>query len=115
MLKLENDGNKFLKLFQNEQFVGQLEYVFAADEAQIIDIYILEKYRQQGLGTKLLQAFIAQAKQRAKYIILEVRESNLAAQGLYAKFNFQNLSLRKNYYSNPTEDALVLKLDLSKS
>jgi ribosomal-protein-alanine N-acetyltransferase len=113
MLTFKNIERKFLKIFENELEIGTLEYTLAADEAQIIDIEIKLEYRSHGYGTKLLQEFLLNIAKNFSYAILEVRKNNLAAIGLYKKFGFTQIDLRKNYYKDPVEDALVMKKILS--
>lgn len=109
MLEFKVINNKLLKLFFTETEIGCLEYVLAADEAQIIDILIKENYRKKGYGQMLLKYFLENIAKNSTYIILEVRKSNMPALALYKKNGFIQIDLRKNYYSNPEEDALVLK------
>jgi len=112
MLEFKDMENKFLKIYLNKKEIGCLEYTLAADEAQIIDIIIKEKYRQQGYGSKILQEFIRNLNKNYSYIILEVRSSNQPAIKLYQKFGFEQIDLRKKYYKDPDEDALVMKKQL---
>jgi [ribosomal protein S18]-alanine N-acetyltransferase len=95
-------------VYRNNQSIAVLEYTLAADEAQIIDIIVDEKYRRQGIATQLINELLAEAK-HCSYVILEVRESNQPARRLYAKHGFVEWYRRKNYYKNPTEDAIVMR------
>jgi [ribosomal protein S18]-alanine N-acetyltransferase len=84
------------------------------DEAHITNIAVLPSYRGKGLGDKLLGSMIEIAKEMgARTMTLEVRVSNIPAQSLYRKFGFRDGGIRKNYYSDNQEDALVMwvKLD----
>lgn len=78
-----------------------------------IDNLLIEKdYRQQGIGRKLLLVTLETAWAKgSKLSYLEVRSSNLAAYKLYQSLGFQQIGIRRGYYSNPPEDALILKLD----
>ncbi len=83
------------------------------DEAHIGAFAVAREFRQQGLGSLLLERFIAVMKLvGVRKIHLEVRRSNLAAQRLYFKHGFERVGLRKNYYSREKEDALLLSLYL---
>ena len=65
--------------------------------------------RGRGLGTHLLESIVEEARHLgAASLTLEVRRSNVAAQRLYAKSGFHEAGVRKNYYTQPVEDALVL-------
>ena len=69
--------------------------------------------RRRGIGSQLLKELIAIARERKlQTIFLEVRESNVAARALYCKFGFEESGRRKNYYANPTEDAVLYTLNL---
>jgi ribosomal-protein-alanine N-acetyltransferase len=83
------------------------------DEAHIGAFAVARAFRQQGLGSFLLERFIAGMKlSGVRKIHLEVRSSNLAAQRLYFKHGFERVGLRKNYYTKEKEDALLLSLYL---
>lgn len=80
-----------------------------ADEAHIINIAVRENYRRQGLGELLLISMIdLSLEMKARYILLEVRVSNIVAQGLYAKYGFKGIGWRKGYYTDNKEDAMVM-------
>jgi len=82
-----------------------------ADELHVNNVAIRPEFRGQGLGSALLQTTINQARQRgAKLAQLEVRASNNEAQRLYQKCGFAVVGRRKNYYRQPTEDALLMSL-----
>lgn len=81
------------------------------EEWEVENIVIAAAQRKHGLGTRLLQEFMQHAKSEGAHSIgLEVRESNHAAQALYRKLGFSEISRRKNYYSAPEEDALIYQL-----
>jgi [ribosomal protein S18]-alanine N-acetyltransferase len=77
-------------------------------------IVVAKESRRMGLGTYLLNEFISHVRATSgNRIFLEVRESNHAARALYRKAGFEPAGLRKSYYSNPAEDAILLRLALS--
>lgn len=83
-----------------------------ADELHILNIAVHPAERHSGIGTRLMEEAIGEAKaKRTELITLEVRRVNLAARSLYRKFNFQERRLRKNYYA-PGEDAIVMELPM---
>lgn len=97
----------------DHQIVGYVIFWKIGEEVQINNIAIHPDFRRQGLGEWLLRQVISKVKRDgAQYITLEVRQSNLAAQALYRKLGFKPIGLRRFYYSNPVEDALVMMLDL---
>ena len=79
------------------------------DEATIMNFAIDPLFWRQGLATQLLEHTIEMLTAKGvKNIFLEVRLSNLAAKKLYQKLDIKPLGLRKDYYQDPREDALVL-------
>ncbi len=82
---------------------------FIAGEAHIVAIAVREAYRGQGLGELLLQATLELAVQHQQQMVtLEVRVSNTPAQSLYQKYGFQEVGIRKGYYSDNREDAFIM-------
>ena len=85
------------------------------DEVHILKVAVNEDYRNLGIGRKLivntLEYFITKG---ANHAILEVRLDNYSAISLYEKLGFENLRIRKNYYRETGDDALVMLLDLEK-
>ncbi len=79
------------------------------DEAHISNLAVRATYRRRALGELLLVVLLDEAQRLgACRATLEVRTSNVAAQALYAKYNFQRVGRRKAYYSDNREDALIL-------
>ena len=80
-----------------------------ADQAHINNLAVRPEMRKRGLGSRLIHAMVEEAgKLGAASLTLEVRESNTAARRLYEHAGFTVQSVRKSYYTNPVEDALVL-------
>jgi len=79
------------------------------DEAHLTSIAVRETHRRQGIGELLLIFIIDLSLQvNAQVVTLEVRESNLAAQALYKKYGFANVGVRRGYYSEDGEDAVIM-------
>lgn len=79
------------------------------DEAQITNIALLPEYRGHKIGEALMRTAMQYARMRgARKMSLEVRVSNEPAQGMYRKLGFKPGGLRKNYYTDDHEDALVM-------
>jgi ribosomal-protein-alanine N-acetyltransferase len=91
------------------QVVGYAGALYAADEAHITTIAVDPAWHRHHVGTRLLihQAQVARAR-GARHLTLEVRMSNSAAQALYKRFGFEAEGVRKNYYAEVHEDAIVM-------
>jgi ribosomal-protein-alanine N-acetyltransferase len=84
-----------------------------ADQAHINNLAVRPELRGRGLGSQMLEAIIGEAQSLgAGSLTLEVRRSNIAAQRLYLRAGFREAGVRKNYYTQPVEDALVLAKSL---
>lgn len=80
----------------------------AADEGEVLKIGVLPDFRKNCLGILMLnKAFEEWKTAGVRSVFLEVRESNQPAQGLYKKQGFEKAGIRKNYYKNPVEHAVV--------
>jgi len=105
----QNRFAKYIVIEYGEQLVGYIGAWVVIDEVHITNIAILPDFRGQKLGEKLLKTMMEEVKQLgAKSMTLEVRMTNLVAQNLYKKLGFQSGAIRKNYYTDNQEDALVM-------
>ncbi len=83
-------------------------------EWEIENVVVSDRVQRRGLGSRLLDEFLALARgQGATAVFLEVRESNRAARALYGKASLVHTGRRKHYYREPEEDALVYRLVLA--
>ena len=99
----------------NGELIGYFVLMAAAGEAHLLNLSIAEPYQRRGHGTALLREAVGLARALgAKNVFLEVRPSNRAAQGLYTRFGFRKVAVRRGYYPahSGREDALVLTLAL---
>ena len=84
-----------------------------ADELHVNNIAVRPDFRRKGIGGALLKRVLdVGALVGARLAVLEVRDSNRAAQALYEAYGFQIVGRRKEYYSNPPEDALIMRAAL---
>ena len=106
-----NKGEFLYWIFnKNNNIVGYLGIQKSLDELQILGIGILEEYRNTGLAKKLTAELIRYFKNSYQNkVILEVRESNIAAINLYKSVGFSQYGKRENYYKN--EDAILFELE----
>jgi ribosomal-protein-alanine N-acetyltransferase len=94
---------------QSGQIAGYCSSWLVSDELHINTIAIESLMRRRGAGSSLLTQVLRESKNRgAKRATLEVRASNDAAKKLYLQFGFFVAGIRRGYYSNPSEDALIL-------
>lgn len=97
----------------DNEIAGYCGVWIVIDEAHVTNIAILPQYRGQKLGEALMTKLFEVAKAMgAKSMTLEVRVTNFIAQSLYRKFGFQKGGLRKNYYTDNQEDAIVMWVKL---
>jgi len=93
----------------SDYLVGMAGIWMMVDEAHIVTIAVRKTHRHQGLGELLLQHIIDLSRRlRARYVTLEVRESNSAAQALYLKYGFTRAGTRRKYYQDNGEDAVIM-------
>ena len=91
---------------------GFCAFWLVVDEIHINNVAVRPQYRGHGIGTALLRHVLTEAKQLgARRATLEVRASNDAARRLYERLGFYVAATRRNYYTNPVEDALILWRD----
>jgi len=80
---------------------------------ELENLVVAPGFRRKGLATQLLAALLTRAHEtNSESVFLEVRESNQAARSLYAQHGFEENGRRRLYYANPTEDAVLYRLDL---
>ena len=108
--------NKFAHYFvieESRQIIGYVGLWIVEDDAQITNIALLPMYRGCKIGEKLFGFAVQFAMQQgATRLSLEVRESNFVAQHLYRKFGLVPGGIRKGYYPDNNEDALVMWVNL---
>ena len=95
------------------RIVGYVLFWLLSEEVDIHNIAVHPDFRRHGVGRHLLEQVVAQARlQKCIRVTLDVRRSNTSAQSLYRSFGFAMRGLRKGYYSDNGEDALVMALNL---
>jgi len=98
-----------LVLLVGKRLAGYLCLNFVFDEGHILNLAVHADFRRKGLATRLMQDGLIELKQKGcRFIYLEVRVSNQAAQSFYERFGFKTVGLRIKYYTNPIEDAVLM-------
>jgi len=92
--------------------VGYASIWMMVDESHLTSIAVRKSHQHQGIGELLLIAVIKLSLQmKAQVVTLEVRASNHSAQTLYAKYGFKSVGIRRRYYTDNSEDAVVMTTD----
>ena len=91
--------------------IGYIGMSFVLDEGYIYNVAVEKSSRKKGAGSALIQTLVNYGKKNGfAFLTLEVRESNTAARSLYSSFGFIKVGERKNYYSDPVENAVLMTL-----
>ena len=107
--ELNNETSLFLVAKEENEVIGYIGMSIVIDEGYIFNVAVRESYRNKGVATALLNELVTYGKKTYfSFITLEVRENNLPAISLYSKFGFIKAGERKDYYSNPKENAILL-------
>lgn len=107
--ELGNESNLFFTAVQDGEVVGYLGCQTVLDEGYITNVAVAPGHRRQGIASALLVALQrGAAEKNLSFLTLEVRVSNEAAIALYEGFGYVPVGKRKNFYTDPTEDALLM-------
>ena len=104
--QLESDFAHYLIAYIDEKIVGYACLWKFDDTGEIINFAVHPDFRGRGAGDALMHS----CKEMCRQIQLEVRKSNKPAMLLYQKHGFTEIGIRKDYYKNPTEDAVIMNL-----
>ena len=108
--ELQNLWAYWLVAVQDDMVVGYIGSQSTIDETDVRNVAVHPDWRRQGIAEQLIKNLIEELKERGSHaLMLEVRASNAPAIALYEKMGFRQVGLRKNYYRNPKEDALILR------
>ena len=103
--ELENHCSEIYIALVDGTAAGYTNIYTVLDEMDIVRVAVLPEYRRQGIAAEILKTVLAE-KQGTFY--LDVRESNHPAISLYKSLGFVDTGVRKNYYTNPTENAILM-------
>ena len=106
---IEKEDARYYVAEADGEVVGGCGVLMIAGEGDITNVVIDKKYRNQGIGTKMLQYLIEDGYQNGlTAFTLEVRVSNQNAIHVYEKLGFFSEGIRPNFYEKPTEDAMIM-------
>lgn len=107
--ELENKNSVFYTALEGDEVAGYIGMSTVLDEGYIFNVAVSAKHRKKGIGSALIQELVTYGKKNNFcFLTLEVRESNENAISLYSKFGFIKVGERKNYYSDPVENAVLM-------
>ncbi len=113
-LGMEQGSIKIYGVMTPAKLLGYLSYYAISDEAEVINFAVDSAWRRQGLGKALLGYVLQKWREEGIRVgFLEVRASNEAAIHLYISSGFRQMGVRRGYYPETGEDALLLKLNLA--
>lgn len=108
--ELHNPLSLWLVAQEGQTLLGYVGSQTCLDETDMMNIAVSPASRRQGVARALIEALVSALRQHgSKQLTLEVRASNGPARQLYESLGFLQVGLRKNYYRNPKEDALILR------
>ena len=112
--ELSNPLSFWLVAEEDGKLIGYVGSQSVAPEADVMNLAVAPEWRNKGIGRALMTALIAQLHSRGiTALFLEVRVGNTPAQNLYRSLGFVEAGRRPKYYVNPTEDALILRKELT--
>ena len=110
---LRNPSAYYLVAKEGDCVVGFGGMWVVTDEAHVVTLAVQPEYRRHGLGRRLMEGLVAEARRRgATVVTLEMRVRNYAAQHLYKTLGFRLIAYRRQYYPDNNEDAAVMELKL---
>ena len=109
--ELDNPLSLWLVALDGERVAGYIGSQSVMGESDMMNVAVHPDYRRRGIAEALILALVEAVKAEldSHCLTLEVRASNDPAIALYRKLDFEQIGLRRNYYRNPKEDALILR------
>jgi ribosomal-protein-alanine N-acetyltransferase len=102
-------GTSFFVAERDGLFAGYIGISAVCGEGYITNVAVLPEFRRMGIASQLLERVFEFAKEKdLEFVSLEVRESNSGATALYEQYGFKREGLRKNFYRNPSENAIIM-------
>ena len=109
----ENKNTLILGAYQEDRLIGYVIFYWVLDEGEIVRIAVAPTCRRQGAAEQLMASLLDFCMGKGiEKILLDVRVSNEAAIAFYRKFGFAEDGIRKNFYDNPKEHALLMSIEV---
>lgn len=107
------DNSVYIVACEGDSIIGYCTIIASFETADLCNIAVKEDYRKQHIAEMIFEYAVKKCRAKSvERILLEVRESNIPAICFYDKMDFEKIGMRKNYYSNPSENALILQKDI---
>lgn len=114
LLGLEKDAFQVLGVRREGRLAAYMAFSLIADEMEILNLAVHPDFRRQGLGALLLDASFKTCRDNnIKKSFLDVKVSNVPALALYRKYGYKQIGVRKKYYPDTKEDALLFRYDFA--
>lgn len=111
--ELSNPLSHWLVAVEDDAVLGYIGSQTVLDESDMMNVAVSPAHRRKGIAEALVLALADALREKGSVkLTLEVRASNAPAITLYEKLDFKPIGLRKNYYRNPKEDALIMQKEL---
>ena len=112
--EIDNPAAYFVTAVEGDKILGYGGMHTVVGESYIDNIAVFPQYRGRGAGRAMTQALIEKAKENdGVFITLEVRASNTPAITLYTSLGFETAGVRKRFYTDPEEDAVIMTLSFT--
>ena len=113
LAELDHNPKTLFVLRSKERVVALVVVRFQIPEMDIVNLAVAGDVQRRGVGRSLLRSLLNHvATSGVRTVFLEVREGNRGAQGLYGSFGFKPTQRRRGFYKEPTEDAVLMRLEI---
>ena len=110
---VEKQNFRYFVAEEAGEILGYCGFLYVLDEAEIPNVCVKESARKRGVGRQMMTVLMEEAKKLGMAVLyLEVRESNQPARGLYKSLGFEENGIRKNFYEQPVEKAVLMSKTL---
>lgn len=112
---LEQEQTLLMVAYEDRKLIGYLILYFVLEEGEIARIAVIPECRRQGVGARMLLELEDLCEDNGiTKLLLDVRESNETAISFYTSYGFVQDGVRRNFYSNPQEDGILMSREIGK-